>query len=117
MSLIPLSLWLPLSVAACVLLVLSAMGWLWRAALRTPAGSRDGRNMRTMASIASAGMLLWLGYGLLTSYRTLWQADALMLMAQGPLLTQAPLIIGGVSWIAALLLGRVMAMHKSGHAD
>lgn len=115
MSLIPLTLWLPLSLCACVLLVLSAIGWLWRAALRTPAGSRDGRNMRTMASIASAGMLLWLGYGLLTSYRTLWQADALMLMAQAPLLVQAPLIVGGIAWIAALLLGRVMLMHKSGH--
>ena len=117
MSLIPLSLWLPLSLGACVLLVLSSIGWLWRAALRTPASSRDGRNMRTMASIASAGLLLWLGYGLLTSYRTLWQADALMRMAQAPLLVQAPLSVGGIAWIAALLLGRVMAMHKNGHED
>ena len=113
MSMIPLSLWLPLSVAACVLLVLAAMGWLWRAALRIPAGSRDGRNMRTMASIASAGLLLWLGYGLFNGYATLWQADALMLLAQSSLLVQMPLIIGGLAWVAALLLGRVMAMHKA----
>ena len=113
MSLIPLSLWLPLSLCACVLLVLSAMGWLWRAALRVPAGSRDGRNMRSMASIASAGLLLWLGYGLFKGYATLWQADALMLLAQSSLLVQMPLIIGGLAWVAALLLGRVMAMHKA----
>ncbi|MEG2048490.1 MAG: hypothetical protein RR100_16685 [Comamonas sp.] len=113
MSMIPLSLWLPLSVAACVLLVLAAMGWLWRAALRIPASSRDGRNMRTMASIASAGLLLWLGYGLFKGYATLWQADALMLLAQSSLLVQMPLIIGGLAWVAALLLGRVMAMHKA----
>lgn len=112
MSLIPLSLWLPLSLGACVLLVLAAMGWLWRAALRIPAGSRDGRNMRSMAAIASSGLLLWLAYGLFTAYGALWQADALMLMAQAPLLLQTPLIVGGVAWIAALLLGRVMAMHR-----
>ena len=40
-----------------------------------------------------------------------------MLMAQAPLLVQAPLIVGGITWIAALLLGRVMLMHKSGHQD
>lgn len=112
MSLIPLSLWLPLSLGACVLLVLAAMGWLWRAALRIPAASRDGRNMRSMAAVASAGLLLWLAYGLFTAYGALWQADALMLMAQAPLLLQTPLIVGGVAWIAALLLGRVMAMHR-----
>ena len=113
MSLIPLSLWLPLSLCACVLLVLSAMGWLWRAALRVPAGSRDGRNMRSMAAIASAGLLLWLAYGLFKGYGgALWQADALLLMAQASGLVQMPLIVGGVAWIAALLLGRVMAMHR-----
>lgn len=117
MSMIPLSLWLPLSVAACVLLVLAAMGWLWRAALRIPAASRDGRNMRSMASIASAGLLLWLGYGLFKGYATLWQSDALMLMAQSSLLVQMPLIIGGVAWVATLLLGRVMAMHKDVQQD
>jgi hypothetical protein len=106
MSLIPLSLWLPLSVAACVLLVLAAMGWLWRSALRVPAGSRDGRNMRNMATIASAGLLLWLAYGLFKGYGALWQADALLLMAQASLLVQMPLIIAAVAWIAALLLGR-----------
>ncbi|QXZ08864.1 hypothetical protein KUF54_12465 [Comamonas sp. Y33R10-2] len=117
MSLIPLSLWLPLSLCVCVLLVLAAIGWLWRCALRVPASSRDGRNVRTMASIATAGLLVWLGYSLFTSYRALWQADALMLMAQASLLVQAPLIVGGISWIAALLLGRVMAMHKLGSED
>ncbi|ACY31011.1 hypothetical protein [Comamonas thiooxydans] len=117
MSLIPLSLWMPLSVAACVLLVLAAVGWLWHTALRIPAGSRDGRNMRSMAAIASAGLLLWLAYGLFKGYGALWQADALMLMAQAPLLVQMPLIIAGVAWIATLLLGRVMAMHKDGHED
>jgi hypothetical protein len=117
MSLIPLSLWLPLSVAACVLLVLAAMGWLWRSALRVPAGSRDGRNMRNMATIASAGLLLWLAYGLFKGYGVLWQADALLLMAQASLLVQMPLIIAAVAWIAALLLGRVMAMHKNSHED
>lgn len=117
MSLIPLSLWLPLSVAACVLLVLAAMGWLWRSALRIPAGSRDGRNMRNMATIASAGLLLWLAYGLFKGYGALWQADALLLMAQASLLVQMPLIIAAVAWIAALLLSRVMAMHKNSHED
>lgn len=117
MSLIPLSLWLPLSVAACVLLVLAAMGWLWRSALRVPAGSRDGRNMRNMATIASAGLLLWLAYGLFKGYGALWQADALLLMTQASLLVQMPLIIAAVAWIAALLLGRVMAMHKNSHED
>ena len=113
MSMIPLSLWLPLSVAACVLLVLAAMGWLWRAALRIPAGSRDGRNMRSMASIASAGLLLWLGYGLVKGYGGVWNADAWLLQAQSGLLVQMPLLIGGLAWVAALLLARVMAMHRS----
>ena len=34
-----------------------------------------------------------------------------------PLLVQMPLIIAAVAWIATLLLGRVMAMHKDGHED
>lgn len=112
MSMIPLSLWLPLSVAACVLLVLAAVGWLWRRALRIPTGSRDGRASRSMAAFATAGLLLWLGYGLLKGYGALWRADALLLMAQASLLTQIPLIVGGLAWVAALLLGRVMALHK-----
>ena len=84
MSLIPLFLWLPLSVAACVLPVLAAMGWLWRTALRVPADSRDGRPVRHMAAIGNAGLLLWLVYGLFKAYGALWQADALLIMAQGP---------------------------------
>lgn len=110
---IPLSLWLPLSVAVCVLLVLAAMGWLWRAALRLPADSRDGRHMRAMAAAASAGLLLWLVYGLFKGYGAVWHADALLLMAQSSLLLQMPLIIGGLAWVAALLLSRVMALHQS----
>lgn len=117
MSLIPLSLWLPLSICACVLLVLAAIGWLWRAARRIPADSRDGRNMRTMAAAASASLLLWLVYGLFKGYGALWQADALLLMAQASLLLQMPLIVGGLAWVAALLLGRVMAMHKAAPED
>lgn len=109
---IPLSLWLPLSITACVLLVLAAIGWLWRSALRIPSQSRDGRNVRAMAALGSAGLLLWLGYGVFKGYGALWQADALLLMAQSSLLVQLPLIVGGVAWIATLLLGRVMAMHK-----
>jgi asparagine N-glycosylation enzyme membrane subunit Stt3 len=112
MSMIPLSLWLPLSVGACVLLVLAAVGWLWRRALRIPLDSRDGRASRSMATVATAGLLLWLGYGLLKGYGALWRADALLLMAQSSLLTQIPLIVGGLAWVAALLLGRVMALHK-----
>ncbi|MEX8192743.1 hypothetical protein [Comamonas guangdongensis] len=111
-SLIPLSLWLPLSIAACALLVLAAVGWLWRGALRIPAASRDGRNMRVMAALASLGLLLWLGYGLFKGYAALWQANALRLLAQGPLLLQTPLIVGGLAWACTLLLGRLMAMHN-----
>lgn len=117
MSFIPLSLWLPLSICACVLLVLTAIGWLWRAARRVPAGSRDGRHMRAMAAAASAGLLLWLVYGVFKGYGALWQADALLLMAQASLLLQMPLIVGGLAWVAALLLGRVMAMHKAALED
>ncbi|MPS92157.1 hypothetical protein [Comamonas sp.] len=117
MSLIPLFLWLPLSVAACVLPVLAAMGWLWRTALHVPADSRDGRPVRHMAAIGNAGLLLWLVYGLFKAYGALWQADALLIMAQASLLVQMPLIIAAVAWIAALLLGRVMAMHKGAHED
>ena len=112
MSLIPVSLWLPLSLTCCVLLVLAAVGWLWRAALRVPAGSKDAKPMRVMAMLASTGLLLWLGYGLFKGYGALWRADALLLMAQASLLTQIPLIVGGLAWAAALLLGRVMALHK-----
>ncbi len=117
MSFIPLSLWLPLSICACVLLVLTAIGWLWRAARHVPAGSRDGRHMRVMATAASAGLLLWLIYGVFKGYGALWQADALLLMAQASLLLQMPLIVGGLAWVAALLLGRVMAMHKAALED
>lgn len=117
MSMIPFSLWLPLSVGACVLLVLAAVAWLLRRALRISAAHRDGRAARNMAALATAGLLLWLAYGLFKGYGALWQADALMLMAQAPLLVQMPLIIAGVAWIATLLLGRVMAMHKDGHED
>ena len=117
MSMIPFSLWLPLSVGACVLLVLAAVAWLWRRALRISAAHRDGRAARNMAALATAGLLLWLAYGLFKGYGALWQADALMLMAQAPLLVQMPLIIAAVAWIATLLLGRVMAMHKDGHED
>ena len=110
MSLIPFSLWLPLSVGACVLLVLAAVAWLWRRALRIPTAHRDGRAARNMAALATAGLLLWLAYGLFKGYATLWRADALMLLAQSSLLTQIPLIVGAIAWVAALLLGRVMCM-------
>lgn len=110
MSMIPFSLWLPLSVGACVLLVLAAVAWLWRRALRIPAAHRDGRAARNMAALATAGLLLWLTYGLFKGYATLWGADALMLLAQSSLLTQIPLIVGAIAWVAALLLGRVMGM-------
>ena len=112
MSLIPVSLWLPLSLACCALLVLAAIGWLWRAALRIPAGSKDARPVRVMAMLASTGLLLWLGYGLFKGYGALWSADAWMLRAQSSLLVQVPLLVGGMAWIATLLLARVMAMHR-----
>ena len=112
MSLIPVSLWLPLSLACCVLLVLAAIGWLWRAALRIPAGSKDARPVRVMAMLASTGLLLWLGYGLFKGYGGLWAADAWLLTAQSSLLVQVPLLVGGMAWVATLLLARVMAMHR-----
>ena len=113
MSLIPLSLWLPLSITCCVLLVLVAVGWLWRAALKVPASGRDGKPMRIMAALATAGLLLWLGYGLVKGYAGVWNADAWLLQAQSGLLVQLPLLIGGLAWVAALLLARVMAMHQA----
>ena len=113
MSLIPLSLWLPLSIACCVLLVLVAIGWLWRAAMKVPAGGRDGKPMRIMAALATAGLLLCLGYGLVKGYGGVWNADAWLLQAQSGLLVQMPLLIGGLAWVAALLLARVMAMHRA----
>ena len=112
MSMIPFPLWLPLSVGACVLLVLAAVAWLWRRALRISAAHRDGRAARNMAALATAGLLLWLAYGLFKGYATLWGADALMLLAQSSLLTQIPLIVGAIAWVAALLLGRVMGLHR-----
>ena len=113
MSLIPLSLWLPLSITCCVLLVLVAIGWLWRAALKVPANGRDGKPMRIMAALATAGLLLWLGYGLVKGYGRVWNADAWLLQAQSGLLLQMPLLIGGLAWVAALLLARVMTMHRA----
>ena len=111
MSLLPLSLWLPLSLAACVLLVLIAAGLVLRQALRIPAASKDGRNVRAIAALSCAGLLLWLAYGVFKGYAGLWQADALMILAQGSLLLQLPLLIGGMAWVAALLIARLIKMH------
>lgn len=111
MSLLPLSLWLPLSVAACVLLVLISVALLLRQALRIPSTHKDGRNVRTIAGLTSAGLLLWLVYGVIKGYASLWKADALLILAQGSLLVQLPLLIGGLAWIAALLIARLIKMH------
>lgn len=112
---IPLWLWLPLSLGLCIALVLAAMVWVLRQARAVPATSRDGRNARRIAALAALGLLLWLAYAGDKAYAELWQADALRLMAQSSALLQVPLIVGGIAWAAALLLGRLIRLHRSMH--
>lgn len=112
---IPLPLWLPLSLGLCILLVLAAMVWVLRQARAVPAASRDGRNARRIAALAALGLLLWLAYAGGKAYAGLWQADALRLMAQSSALLQVPLIVGGIAWAAALLLGRLIRLHRGMH--
>ena len=114
MNVIPLDLWVHLSVAASCLLVLGAAIWVLRQAFRIPATAKDGRNVRAIAALASLGMLAWLVYAVFKGYANFWQADALIVMAQGPSLVQIPLITGGIAWVAALLLGRMIRMHGMG---
>ncbi|MDR0227395.1 MAG: hypothetical protein LBI66_13345 [Burkholderiaceae bacterium] len=102
--------WLVLSVAACAFLVLAALAWVWRCARTLPPGSRDGRSARRMALLFALGALAWLAYALPTGYAALWRADTLMLTAQQGALARLPLLIGGLPWVAALLLTRVMRM-------
>ena len=52
----------------------------------------------------------WLAYGLYTGYAVLWKADALMLLAQQGALLRLPFLIGGLAWVAALLVTRVLGM-------
>lgn len=110
-------LWLLLSVAASALLVLAAMAWVWHGARALPPDSRDGRSARRMAALFALGALAWLAHGLYTGYATLWRADALMLLAQQGALLRLPLLIGGLAWVAALLVTRVLRLlERSGSA-
>lgn len=109
MNTIPLAWWLPLSMGACVLLVAAAGAWLWRQALRA---DTDARAARRMALLASLGLLLWLAYGLAKGYGPLWRGDAFVHMAQAPAFVQLPLLIGGIAWMAALLVGRVLRLRN-----
>ena len=102
--------WLQLSVAASALLVLASIGWVWRGTRALPADSRDGRSARRMAALFALGALAWLAYGLYTGYAALWKADALMLFAQQVALLRLPFLIGGLAWVAALLVTRVLRM-------
>lgn len=109
MNSIPLAWWLPLSLGACVFLVVAAVGWLWRQALQ--AGT-DASGSRRVALLASLGLLLWLAYGLIKGYGPLWRGDAFMRMAQAPAFVQLPLLIGGLAWMAALLVGRMLRLRR-----
>ena len=84
MSLIPLSLWMPrcpLRRPACC--------WYWPpwagygVPPSHPAGNRDSHQYASMAAIASAGLLLWLAYGLIPRLWGAVEADALMLISSG----------------------------------
>ncbi len=101
---------LQLSVAASALLVLASIGWVWHGTRALPADSRDGRSARCMAALFALGALAWLAYGLYTGYAALWKADALMLFAQQGALLRLPFLIGGLAWVAALLVTRVLRM-------
>lgn len=110
MPFLPLTLWLPLSIAAGVVLVVASMLWVLRAARRTDPASRDGRSARRMSLLFAVGALVWLAYALYTGYGALWQAQPWVMLAQQPALLRLPLIVGAIPWVAALLLTRVMRM-------
>lgn len=108
--------WPWLSASAGAALVLAAMAWLWRCTRGLAAGSRDAATARRMAWLFSLGALAWLAYALHAGYAKLWRADAFLIFAQQNALLGLPLLIGGLAWAAALMLGRVLKLLAAAQA-
>ncbi|WP_027014515.1 hypothetical protein [Comamonas composti] len=105
-----IEIWPWLSALASAALVLTAMAWVWRSARRLTPGTRDAATARRMAWLFALGALAWLAYALHAGYARLWQADAFLIFAQQNALLGLPFLIGGLAWVAALMLGRVFRL-------
>lgn len=105
LSWLPLPLWWPTAAFVSAALVLAAVFWLWRRA-QAQAGSAAPRQIALGFALFAC---LW---GLFAGALALWPLqglDEFSQWARASSYVTIPLWIGGIAWIAALLVARLLA--------